>query len=166
MHTIKGTCGFLGLPRLESVAHAGENILGKFRDGVLPVTPEAVTLILKCIDCIRDLLSDLEENGEEPEGEDTELIAELNAMADGKTAPAAAAAPAAPAPAAPAGGEDVPTNDFGAPVAAELLAEVMAAESQGVAAASEEQIAAEMEAAESAADAAPPAANEFGAPVA
>ena len=166
MHTIKGTCEFLGLPRLESVAHAGENILGKFRDGVLPVTPEAVTLILKCIDCIRDLLSDLEENGEEPEGEDTELIAELNAMADGKTAPAAAAAPAAPAPAAPAGGEDVPTNDFGAPVAAELLAEVMAAESQGVAAASEEQIAAEMEAAESAADAAPPAANEFGAPVA
>ena len=44
VHTIKGTCGFLGLPRLESVAHAGENFLGKFRDGVLPVTPEAVTL--------------------------------------------------------------------------------------------------------------------------
>ena len=33
VHTIKGTCGFLGLPRLESVAHAGENILGKIRDG-------------------------------------------------------------------------------------------------------------------------------------
>lgn len=45
VHTIKGTCGFLGLPRLESVAHAGENILGKFRDGALEVTPEAVTLI-------------------------------------------------------------------------------------------------------------------------
>ena len=45
VHTIKGTCGFLGLPRLESVAHSGENILGKFRDGVLEVTPEAVTLI-------------------------------------------------------------------------------------------------------------------------
>jgi len=56
VHTIKGTCGFLGLPRLESVAHAGENVLGKFRDGVLSVTPEAVTLILKCIDRIRMLL--------------------------------------------------------------------------------------------------------------
>ena len=33
VHTIKGTCGFLGLPRLESVAHAGENVLGKFRIG-------------------------------------------------------------------------------------------------------------------------------------
>ena len=80
VHTIKGTCGFLGLPRLESVAHAGENILGKFRDGVIDVTPEAVSLILKCLDCIRDLLGELEERGEEPEGEDQELIAELNAM--------------------------------------------------------------------------------------
>ena len=33
VHTIKGTCGFLGLPRLEQVAHASENVLGKFRDG-------------------------------------------------------------------------------------------------------------------------------------
>ena len=33
VHTIKGTCGFLGLPRLEHVAHASENVLGKFRDG-------------------------------------------------------------------------------------------------------------------------------------
>jgi chemotaxis protein histidine kinase CheA len=95
VHTIKGTCGFLGLPRLESVAHAGENILGKFRDGVIDVTPEAVSLILKCLDCIRDLLGELEERGEEPEGEDQELIAELNAMADsgGAPAPAPEAAP-------------------------------------------------------------------------
>ncbi len=87
VHTIKGTCGFLGLPRLESVAHAGENVLGKFRDGVVDVTPEAVTLILKCLDTIRELLGKLEETGEEPEGEDGALIAELNAMADGDTAP-------------------------------------------------------------------------------
>ncbi len=97
VHTIKGTCGFLGLPRLESVAHAGENILGKFRDGVIEVTPDAVTLILKCLDAIRLLLGELEENGEEPEGEDLDLIAELNAMADGT--PASTPAPAAePAP--------------------------------------------------------------------
>ena len=47
VHTIKGTCGFLGLPRLETVAHASENVLGKIRDGELPVTPAAVTLILE-----------------------------------------------------------------------------------------------------------------------
>ncbi len=169
VHTIKGTCGFLGLPRLESVAHAGENVLGQFRDGKLEVTPEAVTLILRCIDQIRELLDELEASGEEPEGEDGELIAELNAMAEGKS-PAAAQA-AAPAPAAEAPTDDSPAaNEFGAPVAAELLAEVEAAQAQGVAAASEEQLAAEMEA-ERAAEAGDnkedaPVANEFGAPVA
>ena len=90
VHTIKGTCGFLGLPRLESVAHAGENVLGKFRDGVIEVSPEAVTLILKCLDTIRELLGELEEAGEEPEGEDSALIDELNAMADGGAVPAPA----------------------------------------------------------------------------
>ena len=43
VHTIKGTCGFLGLPRLEALAHAAETLMGKFRDG-MPVTGEAVTL--------------------------------------------------------------------------------------------------------------------------
>ena len=42
VHTIKGTCGFLGLPRLEALAHSAENLMGEFRDG-MPVTTEAVT---------------------------------------------------------------------------------------------------------------------------
>ncbi|WP_299618390.1 chemotaxis protein CheW [Pelagibius sp.] len=100
MHTIKGTCGFLGLPRLESVAHAGENVLGKVRDGEIEVTPEAVTLILESIDQIRVLLEQLEATEAEPEGEDTDLIARLNAFADGGGA--AAATPAEESAAAPA----------------------------------------------------------------
>ncbi len=82
VHTIKGTCGFLGLPRLESVAHAGENILGKFRDGEIEVTPQGVTLILGCLDRIKELLAALEETEAEPEGDDQTLIAQLNAYAD------------------------------------------------------------------------------------
>ena len=39
IHTIKGTCGFLGLPKLENVAHGGENVLSKMRDRKLAVTP-------------------------------------------------------------------------------------------------------------------------------
>ncbi len=84
VHTIKGTCGFLGLPRLESVAHAGENILVKFRDGELPVTPAAVTLILESLDAIKSLLAVLAETEAEPEGDDSDLIARLNAMANGE----------------------------------------------------------------------------------
>src|SRR6202023_2550931 len=45
VHTIKGTCGFLGLPRLEALAHAAETLMGKFRDG-MPVTGGAGPLIL------------------------------------------------------------------------------------------------------------------------
>ncbi len=96
VHTIKGTCGFLGLPRLESVAHAGENVLGKVRDGELEVGPEAVTLILQCLDQIRTLLDILEQTEAEPEGSDQELIDALNALADGG-APVIPCAPAAPA---------------------------------------------------------------------
>ncbi len=83
VHTIKGTCGFLGLPRLESVAHAGESILGKFRDGEIEVTPVAVSLILECLDCVRGLLGSLEQNEAEPDGNDQDLIDRLNAFVDG-----------------------------------------------------------------------------------
>ena len=55
VHTIKGTCGFLGLPRLEALAHAGETLMSKFRDG-MPVTGPAVTLILSSIDRIKEIL--------------------------------------------------------------------------------------------------------------
>lgn len=83
IHTIKGTCGFIGLPRLEKVAHHGENVLDKFRNGDLDVTPDAITAILHCIDTIKEIMNYLEANGEEPEGDDTEVLNELNRfMAD------------------------------------------------------------------------------------
>src|SRR5438045_7555171 len=80
VHTIKGTCGFLGLPRLEALAHAAETLMGKFRDG-MPVTGEAVTLILSTIDRIKEVLGGLEQNEAEPEGDDKDLIGELERMA-------------------------------------------------------------------------------------
>jgi two-component system chemotaxis sensor kinase CheA len=81
VHTIKGTCGFLGLPRLEALAHAAETLMGKFRDG-MPVTGQAVTLILTTIDRIKDLLAQLEASEAEPEGNDQDLIGELEAMVE------------------------------------------------------------------------------------
>src|SRR3978361_2218430 len=54
VHTIKGTCGFLRLPRLEALTHAAETLMGKFRDG-MPVTGESVTLILFTIDRTQDV---------------------------------------------------------------------------------------------------------------
>lgn len=102
VHTIKGTCGFLGLPRLEAIAHAGETLMGKFRDG-MPVTSEAVTLILASIDRIKEILAGLEATEVEPEGEDRDLIDQLEAMVERGMAAMAgeAAAPEAPAMASP-----------------------------------------------------------------
>ena len=109
VHTVKGTCGFLGLPRLESVAHAAENVLGKVRDGVLAVTPEAVSLVLESLDRIKELLAALEKTEHEPEGDDSDLIARLDAFAEGGAA--APAPPVVPAmPAAPAPEEEVPQD--------------------------------------------------------
>ena len=104
VHTIKGTCGFLGLPRLESVAHAGENVLGKIRDGEIAVTGDAISIVLEALDCIKSLIDYLSENGAEPDGNDDDLKKRLNAFADSNGAsaggkPAAPAAASKPAPA-------------------------------------------------------------------
>ena len=81
VHTIKGTCGFLGLPRLEALAHAGETLMGKFRDG-MPVKAEAVTLILSSLDRIKEILAGLEATEAEPEGNDHDLISQLEEMVE------------------------------------------------------------------------------------
>ncbi len=141
VHTIKGTCGFLGLPRLESLAHAGENVLGKIRDGELKVSADTVTLILQTIDRIKEILAHLEETETEPEGDDEELKEQLNLLAEGG-APKPAGKKrkvAAPPPAGPV------MDAAGFPVAAELLEEVNAALAEGKHAATEEEIRAEME---------------------
>ncbi len=81
VHTIKGTCGFLGLPRLETLAHAAETVMGKFRDG-MPATHEAVTVILATIDRIKEILAALDRDQREPEGSDSDLIADLQRIAE------------------------------------------------------------------------------------
>ncbi|MBN2751516.1 MAG: chemotaxis protein CheW [Rhodospirillaceae bacterium] len=154
VHTIKGTCGFLGLPRLESLAHAGENVLGKFRGGELSVSPSSVTLILQSIDRIKETLAYIEAHEEEPPGDDKDLIERLNVVASGQEAPVVAPAPVAPA--APVFSGPV-LSDEGFPVAADLLAEVAAAQAAGAKAASDAEIARDL-AAEAAAEAAAAAA--------
>lgn len=106
VHTIKGTCGFLGLPRLEALAHAGETLMGKYRDGA-PVTTEGVTTILKSLDAIKDILAELAESEKEPSGDDDVLIAELHSLSEGKTlAEAEAVETSAPATVAAAASND------------------------------------------------------------
>jgi two-component system chemotaxis sensor kinase CheA len=95
VHTIKGTCGFLGLPRLERLAHAAENVLGQVRDGALVATPVIVTAVLGALDGVKRIVADLAAHGGEPAGDDAALISALEAAAAG-TAEAAVPPPLEP----------------------------------------------------------------------
>ncbi len=94
MHTIKGTCGFLGLERLEKVAHAAEDVMDNIRDGKLSASPEVISVIFHATDCIKDIVEKLGETGAEPTGDDSALIAELNQCAAGGASSSGAAATA------------------------------------------------------------------------
>ena len=80
VHTIKGTCGFLGLPRLETLTHSAETLMGRFREG-MPVKGDAVSVILATIDRIKDILAELERAQQEPAGGDPDLISRLERLA-------------------------------------------------------------------------------------
>ncbi|MGI4976765.1 MAG: chemotaxis protein CheW, partial [Janthinobacterium lividum] len=148
VHTVKGTCGFLGLPRLERVAHAAENVLGQVRDGRLAVTTALIGPVLSAIDAVRAILAHLADTGAEPPGDDAPTIAALDRLLAGSPATpppaadpfddlpdtvplAAPAPPETPAPETPAGhvpppdapgpdarGPDTPPPAAGQPVAA------------------------------------------------
>jgi two-component system chemotaxis sensor kinase CheA len=93
IHTIKGTCGFLGYSSLESVTHVGENLLGKLRDGSLSLTEGITEGMLHMVDAVREMLAIVESSGTDGDGDYSDLIAELSSLLDPSAAPAAAAAP-------------------------------------------------------------------------
>jgi two-component system chemotaxis sensor kinase CheA len=80
IHTIKGTCGFLGFNKLEKVAHVGENLLTRLRGGMLTLNPEITTALLGMVDAVRQMLSQIEIAGQEGERDDSILIATLTRL--------------------------------------------------------------------------------------
>src|ERR1700757_4582978 len=97
VHTIKGTCGFIGLARLGQIAHAAENVLGLFRDGKLLATSDTIGTVLASIDRMKLIINGTAEQGAEPQGDDSDLIGRLNAIIEGDAAPVAAPSAAKPA---------------------------------------------------------------------
>jgi len=88
IHTIKGTCGFLGFNKLEKVAHVGENLLTRLRDGQLTLNPEITTALLGMVDAVRQMLGSIEASGSEGKRNDTKLIATLTRLQQPPEAPA------------------------------------------------------------------------------
>jgi two-component system chemotaxis sensor kinase CheA len=125
VHTIKGTCGFLGLERLQRLTHHAESLIGCLREGA-KATPEVVSAILTAVDQVKVLLADLEEAGHEPEGDDSAMIALLERQVAtcqrGGAEEAAEPAPVAEEPAAVAEAAqpaaEAPDMEAGAPASA------------------------------------------------
>jgi two-component system chemotaxis sensor kinase CheA len=108
MHTLKGSSGFFAFHRLEKVAHAGESLLSKLRDGIFTLNAEMTDVLLETSDRLRAIVDGVQKQRREPEGDDLALIQNLKFLTDGgvgltKTV-SASPVPAAPiaAPVAPA----------------------------------------------------------------
>lgn len=101
IHTIKGTCGFLGFSKLESVAHVGESLLSKLRDGELGVTSDIITALLRMVDNVREILASIAEGAGEGNGDYSQTIALLTKLKDGAPVAAATTPAAQPESAAP-----------------------------------------------------------------
>ena len=81
IHTIKGTCGFIGLNKLGALAHSTENVLGQMRSGALEPSRAAFSITLRAIDEIKELLTAIEATGQEPECDHVGLINQLEMLA-------------------------------------------------------------------------------------
>src|SRR3546814_4270060 len=75
IHTVKGTCGFLGFSKLEAITHVGETLLSKLRDGALRLTPEMADALLNLSDAVRASLGEIERTSAEGDADYSELKA-------------------------------------------------------------------------------------------
>jgi len=84
IHTIKGTCGFLGFETLEGITHLTENILSQLRSGERKVTPELVSLILEAVDATKEILGSIEARSSEGEDVYEDLRRRLREASEGE----------------------------------------------------------------------------------
>ena len=84
IHTIKGTCGFLGFGILEAITHRAENMLSQLREGQRRLTPGLTTLLLETVDIVKNILAEIETSGAEGSETYDELCNRLQAACDGQ----------------------------------------------------------------------------------
>jgi two-component system chemotaxis sensor kinase CheA len=118
IHTIKGTCGFLGFSRLEALSHVTEDILGDLRNERRKLDTALTSLILESVDAIKRILTSIEASAGEGEPFEKDLIARLRESRlpseAAQPSPEPTANPKAPAPQAPVPQTAAPARDPGA----------------------------------------------------
>ncbi len=87
MHSLKGASGFLGLNRINQLAHRCENILDELRHGSMVVTSAIMDLILASTDALRQMLDTLEESNSDEGTPIENLIEEIDTLMANKDNP-------------------------------------------------------------------------------
>lgn len=101
IHTIKGTSGFFGFSKLESIAHSGENLLDGLRSDKIAPSAEITTALLKTVDAVREILTSVHNTKSEGDINYNDLVTTLKSFAAGAAkngSPKPAAAPSVVAP--------------------------------------------------------------------
>ncbi|RLJ22385.1 chemotaxis protein CheA [bacterium endosymbiont of Escarpia laminata] len=106
-HSIKGGSGTFGFNDISGFTHIMETLLDEMRDGRRPVTPEAVDVLLRSVDVLRDMLAATSDDGEVDEERVQEQKAELEQILNGKPGEVATDVGAADVAAQPVGGVEV-----------------------------------------------------------
>jgi two-component system chemotaxis sensor kinase CheA len=98
IHTIKGTAGCIGLQKIASVAHVGENLLSLLRDGDLDTSADLIDALLQYSDALKEMLHTLEATGDQGDKDYSGLLGTLQGLQGGADAHGdhGAAAKAAP----------------------------------------------------------------------
>jgi two-component system, chemotaxis family, sensor kinase CheA len=119
VHTIKGNSGFFGFSRLGALAHSGEHLLGRLRDGKLTLDDRVTGTLYSMVDAVRSILHAIEATGTEGDQDFRDLSRQLAAVAAEEAAPpppVAAVEPPGP-PVEPAAQVDVPAAPVDVPLA-------------------------------------------------
>ncbi len=80
LHTVKGTAGFLGLQKLQAVAHAAESLLSQLRAGELTFNAPIASALLKVVDAVRTMLESVERSETDGDGDFSALIETLDRL--------------------------------------------------------------------------------------
>ena len=73
-HTLKGNSASLGYPKVAGFAHVFEELLQRFRNHALPVTKERITLLLRSLDAMRQMVPEAIAGADELQAHHLELL--------------------------------------------------------------------------------------------
>jgi len=96
IHTIKGTCGFLGFSKLEALSHAGEGLLSLLRDREVLFGRDIADALLAMVDAIRRMLASIESTRTDGADTYTAIITSLRGLQNPVAREQRADSPAAP----------------------------------------------------------------------